>query len=409
MELTNKNNVTTKIFAKTIDLNCIEQLSDLIENDAYKAEKIRIMPDCHTGKGSVIGFTSTFSDKIIPNTVGVDISCGMMVVNLGQCDIDLQQFDDLVKSEIPCGMEIRSGRYCDYKPLESLFCYRDLKDSKRIIRSIGTLGGGNHFIELDKNDKGEIFMVIHSGSRNLGKQVCEYYQEKATQLAHGCLDYFRQREELIAQYKAEGRKNEIHEALKQIQLVWIDSKIPEEQAWIEGEWLERYIADMKICADFAHQNRMAIAEIIISKYFEGKHLTDFEYFETLHNYIDFEQRIIRKGAVSAKEGEKIIIPMNMRDGSLICVGKGNEDWNCSAPHGAGRLMSRKQAEACLSLEEFQTSMTGIYTTTANQSTIDEAPMAYKPMQEIIDCIQDTVTVVDIIRPIYNFKASKDVR
>ncbi len=409
MEITNKNQITTKIFAKTVDLKCIEQLSELIENEAYANEKIRIMPDCHAGKGSVIGFTSTFSDKLIPNTVGVDISCGMLVVNLGKCEIDLPAFDELVKREIPCGLEVREGRYCEFKLMEELFCFRELKEVKRIVRSIGTVGGGNHFIELDKNDAGEIFLVIHTGSRNLGKQVCECYQEKAIQIAHGKGDYLQQREDLIAQYKAEGRRDEIQAALKQLQSVWLESPVPDDQAWIDGKWFERYVADMKICAEFAHLNRTVIAEILISKYFKDKHLEDFEYFETVHNYIDFEQNMIRKGAVSAKAGEKLIIPMNMRDGSLICIGKGNPDWNYSAPHGAGRLMSRTEAAKILSLSEFQSSMAGIYTTTANERTIDEAPMAYKPMQEIVDCIQETVSIVDIIRPIYNFKADKDAR
>lgn len=409
MELTNKNGITTKIFAKTVDLNCVEQLTELIENEAYCNEKIRIMPDCHAGKGSVIGFTSTFSKKLIPNTVGVDISCGMLVVNLGKCEIDLPAFDELVKREIPSGMEVREGRYCELKWLGELYCYRELKDMKRIMRSIGTLGGGNHFIELDRNDAGEMFLVIHSGSRNLGKQVCEYYQEKAVQIAHGKGDYLRQREELIAQYKADGRRDEIHRALNQLKGVWLDCPIPDEQTWIEGIWMDRYIADMKICAEFAHLNRAAIAEILISKYFTDKHLTDFEHFETLHNYIDFEQNVIRKGAVSAKAGEKLIIPMNMRDGSLICVGKGNADWNCSAPHGAGRLMSRAEAFKCLSMSEFKTEMEGIYSTTANERTLDEAPMAYKPMREIVECIHDTVDIVDTIRPVYNFKAAEDGR
>lgn len=409
MKLTNKNKITTEIFAKTVDLNCVEQLSELIENEAYCNEKIRIMPDCHAGKGSVIGFASTFTNKLIPNTVGVDISCGMLVVNLGKCDIDLPVFDELVKREIPSGMEVRAGRYCEFKRMEELYCFRELKEVKRIVRSIGTLGGGNHFIELDKNDAGEIFLVIHSGSRNLGKQVCEYYQQKAVQIAHGKGDYLQQREELIERYKAEGRRNEIAAALESLKSVWLESDIPDDQAWVEGKWMERYIADMKICAEFAHQNRKAIAEILISNYFTDKQLDDFEHFETLHNYIDFEQNLIRKGAVSAKAGERLIIPMNMRDGSLICVGKGNPEWNCSAPHGAGRLMSRAEAFKCLSLDDFRETMADIYTTTANERTLDEAPMAYKPMQEIVECIGETVTIVDTIRPIYNFKAAEDGR
>ena len=407
--LTNKNNLTTYIYAETVDDKCIEQLKTLIDNDAYANETIRIMPDCHAGLGSVIGFTSTYTDRIIPNTVGVDISCGMLVVRLGQVEIDLKQFDDLVKQEIPCGLQVRDERFCEWEEIENLYCFRELKGTKRLIRSIGTLGGGNHFIELDKNDAGDIFLVIHTGSRNLGKQVCEYYQEKAIEIAHGKGDYLERKECMIEEYKRDGRESELKKALHELKYEWKESTIPDEQAWIEGIWLERYIADMKICADFAHTNREAIAEIIISNYFKNKHLSEFEHFETLHNYIDFEQGIIRKGAVSAKAGERLIIPMNMRDGSLICIGKGNADWNHSAPHGAGRIMSRTEAFKRLSVEEFQTSMNGIYTTTANEQTLDEAPMVYKPMEEIVRAIAPTVDIIDIIRPIYNFKASEDAR
>lgn len=409
MKLTNKQGNETLIYAETIEEKCIEQLKVLIDNDAYANEKVRIMPDCHAGLGSVIGFTSTYTDRIIPNTVGVDISCGMLVINLGQIEIDLEKFDNLIKLKIPSGLQVRDERYMEWKQLENLYCFRDLKDTKRIIRSIGTLGGGNHFIELDKNDNGEIFLVVHTGSRNLGKQICEYYQEKAIQIAHGKGEYLERKEQIIAEYKRAGRKDEIQTALRELKYEWKESLIPDEQAWIDGIWLERYIADMQICAAFAHTNRETIAEIIISKYFKGKHLSDFEHFETLHNYIDFHQGIIRKGAVSAQTGERLIIPMNMRDGSLICVGKGNPDWNYSAPHGAGRLMSRAKAFESLKLEDFQASMNGIYTTTANEQTIDEAPMVYKPMDEIVQAITPTVDIVDIIRPIYNFKASEDPR
>ena len=409
MEITNKKGKTTKIFAKTVEGKCVDQLTLLIDNDAYADSTIRIMPDCHAGKGSVIGFTSTFDKRVIPNTVGVDISCGMLVVNLGPQNIDFEKFDAVVKENIPCGLVVREGRYCPFKELEDLHCYRNLKDSKRIIRSIGTLGGGNHFIELDRNEAGDIFLVIHTGSRNLGKQVCEFYQSIAVDLAHGKGNYYEQREEIIERYKKEGRRQEIQQALKELRYVWNESSVPEDQVWVEGVWLERYIHDMKVSAQFAHLNRSVIAEIIISTYFGDRHLEDYEHFETLHNYIDFEHNIIRKGAVSAAKGEKLIIPMNMRDGSLICIGKGNPDWNCSAPHGAGRLMSRTEAMKTLSLEEFQTTMQGIYTTTANAQTLDEAPMAYKPMEEIVQCIQDTVEIVDIIHPIYNFKAAEDAR
>lgn len=407
--LTNTKDNTTKIYARTIEDGCMEQLQQLVENLAYCDSKVRIMPDCHAGLGSVIGFTATFDDKIIPNTVGVDISCGMEVVNLGKVDIDLPHFDDMVKLKIPSGLMVRDGKACDFKALEDLHCYRELEDTKRIIRSIGTLGGGNHFIELDRNGAGETILVIHTGSRNLGKQVCEYYQNIAVDLAHGKEDYYREREALIARYKREGRRSEIQMALKGLKYERKETDLPDDQCFLYGEWAERYLHDMRICQQFAHLNRETIAEILVSKYFKGRHLDDCEHFETLHNYIDLKHNIIRKGAVSAMEGERLIIPMNMRDGSLICIGKGNDDWNCSAPHGAGRIMSRSKAFGQVSLEDFRKSMEGIYTTTANEQTIDEAPMAYKPMDEIVDLVSDTVEIVDVIKPIYNFKAADDVR
>lgn len=406
MELKNKMGNVVKIYAKTIEQACIDQLKSLIDNPAYENETVRIMPDTHAGKGSVIGFTSTYSDKIVPNTVGVDISCGMLCVNLGKVDIDLEAFDNLIRLKIPSGMAVREGKVVDFKQLEKLKCYRELKDSRRIVRSIGTLGGGNHFIELDRSESGDIYLVIHTGSRNLGKQVCDHYQKIAVDLCHGKEKLYEERERIIREYKRQGRKNEIQKALKGLKCETVECKIPDEQCYLYGQFMSDYIHDVVICAEFAHLNRVTIADIIVSKYFKGKSLKDFEWFETLHNYIDTKHGLIRKGAISAMEGEKVIIPMNMRDGSLICIGKGNEDWNCSAPHGAGRLMSRSKAKDEIALEDFEKSMEGIYTTSVCRGTIDESPMAYKPMNEILSAIGDTAEVVEIIKPIYNFKAAE---
>ena len=408
MELTNKKGNRTIIYANTIEETCVEQLKSLIDNPAYADETIRIMPDTHAGKGSVIGFTSTYSDAIIPNTVGVDISCGMLCVNLGQVDIDLQAFDNLVRLKIPSGMAVHEGRVVRFPKLEQLKCYRGLKDSRRIERSIGTLGGGNHFIELDRSTSGDIYLVIHTGSRNLGKQVCEYYQQIAVDLCHGKEQLYEERERIIREYKRQGRRDEIQRALRGLKCETVECPFPDEQCYLYGRFMSDYLNDVDICAEFAHINRLTIADTIVSKYFKGRSLKDFEWFETLHNYVDTRHRMIRKGAISAMAGERVIIPMNMRDGSLICVGKGNPDWNCSAPHGAGRLMSRTKAFETISLDEFRQSMDGIFTTSVCDDTIDESPMVYKPMSEILELIRDTADVVDIIKPIYNFKASGEL-
>ena len=408
MEIINNKGIVTKIYAKTIEDACLEQLNGLVNNPAYENETIRIMPDTHTGKGSVIGFTSTCDDMIIPNTVGVDISCGMLCVNLGKVDIDMQALDNLIRLKIPSGLSVHEGRVTTFKELEKMNCFRNLKDSKRIVRSIGTLGGGNHFIELDRSESGDIYLVIHTGSRNLGKQVCEYYQKIAVDLCHGKEQLYEERERIIREYKRQGRRDEIQKALRGLKCETVECNIPDDQCYLYGKYMADYLHDADICSEFAHLNRLTIADIIISKYFKGQSLKDYEWFETLHNYVDTRHRIIRKGAISAMAGEKVIIPMNMRDGSLICIGKGNDDWNCSAPHGAGRLMSRTKAFDTITLDDFKQSMSGIFTTSVNNDTIDESPMAYKPMDEILELVKDTVDVVDIIKPIYNFKASGEL-
>lgn len=396
-----------KIFTDLVEPEAIDQIYTLAKQPAFKDCKIRIMPDVHAGKGCTIGFTADLGDKVIPNIVGVDIGCGMLTVNLGQRDIDLKNLDDTIKQLIPSGYDVHSGRVRKFPRLQELYCYRNLKDTKRLERSIGTLGGGNHFIEIDENVDGDKFLIIHTGSRNLGKQVCEYYQALAVDLMQGKDELFKKQKELIEEYKRTGRRKEIESAIKELHRTFKPNKlgIPKELAYLEGEYREQYLHDMKICQEYALLNRITIGEIICSKVF-GQELYTLNSFETIHNYIDHDTNIVRKGAISARQGEILLIPINMRDGCIIGRGKGNEDWNCSAPHGAGRLMSRSKAKETLDLEEYKKSMDGIFTTCVNQSTIDEAPMVYKPIESIVENIRDTVEILDIIKPIYNFKASE---
>ena len=396
-----------KIFTDLVEPEAIDQIYTLAKQPAFKDCKIRIMPDVHAGKGCTIGFTANLGNKVIPNIVGVDIGCGMLTVSLGKREIDFEAIDDIIRCFIPYGTEVHAGRIRRYPRLQELYCYRNLKDTKRLERSIGTLGGGNHFIEIDENVNGDKFLIIHTGSRNLGKQVCEYYQALAVDLMQGKDELFKKQKELIEEYKRTGRRNEIESAIKELHRTFKPNKlgIPKELAYLEGEYREQYLHDMKICQEYASENRYNIAGIICSLAF-GCELDIFQYFETIHNYIDHETNIVRKGAISARDGELLLIPINMRDGCIIGRGKGNDEWNCSAPHGAGRLMSRSKAKETLDLSDFQKSMDGIFTTCVNQSTIDEAPMVYKPIESIVENIRDTVEILDIIKPIYNFKASE---
>lgn len=422
-----------KIFTDDIEQEAINQINELLDQEAFKDSKIRIMPDVHAGKGCVIGFTGNLGDKVIPNIVGVDIGCGMLCVELGNIDLDLERLDKIIREYVPSGFEVHDERKYKFLELQDLKCYRELKDTKRLERSIGTLGGGNHFIEIDIDEDNNKYLVIHTGSRNLGKQVAEYYQELANQLCNYNIgEYKEKQQELIKTYKEQGRKQEIQSALIKLREEYkIDhKKIPKDLAYLEGQYRENYLHDMKICQEFAKDNRLCIAKQILCNYFQlpyyegyksvrlrekamstGDWYTqdmierDFWYFETIHNYISFEDNIVRKGAISAKKDEMVLIPMNMRDGCIIGVGKGNDDWNQSAPHGAGRIMSRMKAKETFNLDEYKESMKDIYTTSVNEDTIDEAPFVYKPMQEIIDNIGDTVDIIKIIKPIYNFKAS----
>ncbi len=394
-----------KVFTDNIDLGARDQIIELLDQDFIWGCQVRIMPDVHQGMGCVIGFTADMGDKVIPNIVGVDIGCGMLVVELGDVEIDYSNLDKIIYSKIPSGFKIHGERKHKYPSLLNLYCYRDLQDTKRFERSIGTLGGGNHFIELGEDSKKSKYLVIHSGSRNLGKQVADHYQKMAIDLAKGNQDYSMKKQEIIRNYKETGRKKEIKRALKELEMEYKNLKpnYPKDLCFLTGEYREMYLHDMRICQEYASLNRRVMGGIILNSLFK-KDLEEYSYFETIHNYINFKDNIIRKGAISAYEGEKVLIPINMRDGSILAVGKGNPDWNYSAPHGAGRVMSRNQARDSLNLEEFEKAMEGIYTTSINKSTLDEAPFAYKPIGEILDSLGQTVEVIDIIKPLYNFKA-----
>ena len=396
-----KGKVNTAIcYASVIEEEAIEQIRRMCDYEFTAGSRIRIMPDVHAGKGCTIGTTMTITDKAVPNIVGVDIGCGMYTVDLGKTDIDYKKLDEAAHF-IPSGMNVWEGRQ-EHFDLEQLRCYRDLNDTKRLERSLGTLGGGNHFIEIDESADGEKYLVIHSGSRNLGKQVAELYQKLAVELSKGKEEYFKKRDEIIRALKEQGRKKEIQAALKQIKWEKKESMIPEDLCFLYGSYLEDYLHDVEVCQRFARRNREKMAEILL----ERTGIAAGEAFHTIHNYIDTKEMILRKGAIAAHAGEKVLIPINMRDGSVLAVGKGNAEWNYSAPHGAGRIMSRKAAKDRLSLEEYRETMKGIYTTSVNEATLDEAPMAYKSLDDIIDVIRDSVDIIDVMKPVYNFKASE---
>lgn len=395
-ELHGKYN-TCKIFTDNCDNETISQVTELLNQASIKGSKIRIMPDTHAGKGCVIGTTMALTDKVIPNLVGVDIGCGMYALKLEETEIDYAKLDEIIRQYIPSGFDIHEKSInCNFEPqLKEIIAPIDIN---RAMKSIGTLGGGNHFIEVDRGNDGHLWLVIHTGSRHLGTEVCAHYQDLAYKTIRNN-DIKEKIDATIAKLKAEGKQHEIESAIKNIKMQ--ADPIPKVLCYVEGENFDNYIHDMKITQKFAALNRKTIADTII----KHMNLHIIRDFQTIHNYIDMDDMILRKGSVSAKLNEELIIPMNMRDGSLICIGKGNPDWNYSAPHGAGRIMSRGKAKETVSLTEFEESMKGIYTTSVTQSTIDESPMVYKPMQEIIDNIGDTVDIIDIIKPVYNFKAS----
>lgn len=398
LEIKGKVN-TALCYAKVIEDEAIEQIRRMCDYEFTKDSKVRIMPDVHAGKGCTIGTTMTVIDKAVPNVVGVDIGCGMYTVNLGKQEIDFERLDEAAHF-IPSRMHVWEGRQEAFD-LERLKCYRELNKTRYLQRSLGTLGGGNHFIEVDQAEDGTKYLVIHTGSRNLGKQVAEIYQQLAIDLNEGKEEYFKKRDEIIKTYKEQGRRKEIQKALEEISWKRKETTIPEDLCFLYGTYFEDYLHDVEICQQFAKRNREKIAEILL----ERTGLKSGEAFHTIHNYIDTEEMILRKGAIAAHKGEKVLIPINMRDGSVLAIGKGNPEWNYSAPHGAGRIMSRKSAFAKLDMEEYNKAMEGIYTTSVNEATLDEAPMAYKSLEDIIDVIKDSVDVIDIMKPIYNFKAS----
>jgi tRNA-splicing ligase RtcB len=400
LEVSGKYN-SAKIFTDVVDQPSIAQVITLCSQEFARGSRIRMMPDIHAGKGCTVGTTMTISGKVTPSLVGVDIGCGMETVRLREKHLQLQQLDKLIYQKIPSGFAIREKphRYLGEIDLSALFC-RHAIDLPRAEKSLGTLGGGNHFIEVDRDEEGALYLVIHSGSRRLGLEVANYYQDEAYQRLNG--NSKADREALAARLKAEGREKEIQKALKALKNTK-RTPVPYLLAYAEGELFDQYIHDMGIVQQFAALSRRAMADEIL----RGLKLHEAESFTTIHNYIDTEAMILRKGAVSAKAGERLLIPINMRDGSLICTGKGNEDWNFSAPHGAGRLMSRSEAKQSFTVSQFKKEMDGVYTTSVGKSTLDECPMAYKSMEDILGNIGETVEVEQVIRPIYNFKAGAE--
>ena len=396
-----KGKVNTAIcYAKVVEQDAIEQIRRMCDYEFTEGSQIRIMPDVHSGKGCTIGTTMTVVDKAVPNIVGVDIGCGMLTINIGKNSIDFEKLD-AAAHHIPSGMNVWEGRKERFD-LEALRCYRELKRTKWLERSLGTLGGGNHFIEVDEAVDGTKYLIIHTGSRNLGKQVAEIYQQLAVDLNKGKETYFQQREEIIRTYKEQGRRNDIQASLGKISWAKRETTIPEDLCHLYGKYFEDYLHDVEICQRFAKRNREMIAEILMDKV----GLTGTDAFHTIHNYIDTDEMILRKGAIAAHEGEKVLIPINMRDGSVLAIGKGNAEWNYSAPHGAGRVMSRTKAKNSLNMEEYKETMAGVYTTSVSEAPLDEAPMAYKRLEDIIDVIQESVEIIDVMKPIYNFKASE---
>ena len=395
LELQGKYN-SAKVFTDNAGQEVISQIIELLNQPFIASSVVRIMPDCHKGSGCTIGTTMTVKDKIVPNLVGVDIGCGMLTVRLADEHVDLEKLDAVIHKHVPAGFSARSNPhpYSGQAGLDSLRC-KDSVNLDRAEKSIGTLGGGNHFIELGKGSSDEYYLVVHTGSRNLGKQIAEYYQNAAIKSLES---QRKDTSELIAKLKLEGRESEIQDVLQSRQTV----KVQKDLAYVEGGLYDDYLHDMSIAQAYADLNRDAIVDEIVKR----MGLTVVNSFSTVHNYIDMDTMILRKGAVSAEAGELLLIPINMRDGSLLCVGNGNDDWNWSAPHGAGRLMSRSAAKRAISMEQYEAAMDGIYSSTVNKSTLDEAPFAYKPMDEIVANISDTAEVIDVIKPVYNFKAAE---
>ena len=397
-----KGKVNTAIcYAKVIEDDAIEQIRTMCDYGLTEGSKIRIMPDVHAGAGCTIGTTMTVSDKACPNVVGVDIGCGMYTVQLKEKELDFKKIDE-VCHYIPSGRDVWKENNSDFD-LERLRCYKSLKNPDRLEKSMGTLGGGNHFIEIDQASNGAYYLIIHSGSRNLGKQVAEYYQQLAIELYMGKKEYAAKKAAIIETYKSTGKSKEIQTALVELKKEY-ESKIlniPNSLCWLYGKSFKDYLHDVEICQEFARKSREKMAQIIL----ERTGMTAEESFHTIHNYIDTEEMILRKGAIAAHKGKKVLIPVNMRDGSILAIGKGNDEWNQSAPHGAGRLMSRSKARETVDMEEYKKSMSGIYTTSVNECTLDEAPMAYKSLEDIIDVVSESVDIMEVMKPVFNFKSS----
>lgn len=396
-----------KAFTSIIDDGTKNQIETLLDQPFITGSTVRIMPDCHYGKGCVIGTTITIKDKIVPNLVGVDIGCGMLCVKLGKIVIDLASLDTFIHENIPAGRKVNEVVTNNIILLESLYCYNDLKNKAYLNMSMGTLGGGNHFIEIDIAEDGNRYLIIHTGSRNLGKQVAEIYQERAINYQKDLI--FNKKEainKVIKEYRDTNREKEIETEIKRIKKVEIITPMPENLCYLENEGLTAYLHDMEICQQFATMNRMIIAKQILT--FLNINFDEVRHFETIHNYINMKDNILRKGAISAYKDETVIIPINMRDGCIIAKGKANPDYNYSAPHGAGRLMSRTKAMEKISIDDYERTMEGIYSTTVNTSTIDESPFAYKPIETIIENIKDTVDIIEIIKPIYSFKKADEI-
>ena len=406
IEITGKYN-TAKVFTDTLDEKSLEQIELLCEQKFVKGSTLRLMPDVHAGAGCTIGTTMTISDKIIPNLVGVDIGCGMETIIILKDDpvsieFDPAKLDKWIHKKIPSGRNIRRDphEFVEMVPLANIRC--PAINAHRAKLSIGTLGGGNHFIEADRDEDENLYIVIHSGSRHMGLEVADWYQEEAWNKLNGKRKCDIDAE--IERLKVEGREPEIQSCIKEIKAQnRID--IPKDLAYVSGDLFDDYINDMKITQLFAATNRKAMMQVIL----EGLGIQNsgtYENFTTVLNYIDTEAMILRKGAVSSKASEKLLIPINMRDGSLVCEGLGNPDWNYSAPHGAGRLMSRSKAFKTISLDDFKVQMTGIYSTSIHKGTLDESPMAYKNKDDIVRNIAPTAKIVNVIKPVYNFKAAE---
>lgn len=391
---------SAKIYTDVVDKASISQVITLCNQEFSAGSRIRLMPDIHAGAGCTIGTTMTITDKVVPNLVGVDIGCGMETIRIRETHLEMQRLDKLIYERIPSGFKIRdkAHRYAERVDLEELFCAKHV-DLLRAEKSVGTLGGGNHFIEVDRDEEENLYVVVHSGSRHLGKEVASYYQEEGFKILNRTDD--KSIQQMIQELKDAGRQKEIQQELKRLKNLK-QTEIPRELAYVSGELFDQYIHDMKLVQRFAALNRQAMIDEIV----KGMKLHVEEQFTTVHNYIDTDSMILRKGAVSARAGEQLLIPINMRDGSLICMGKGNEDWNCSAPHGAGRLMSRAQAKQSFTVSDLKKQMSEVYTTSVNSATLDECPMAYKNMTDIVENIGPTAEIVKIIKPVYNFKAGE---